>query len=93
MISRYNSARADYGTSYTLQAVAATVLGGTDINGGSGKVGGTVVAVLILQVLSSGFNIIGINRNITDIVTGLILIGVLSINHLTARDGLRKAKK
>ncbi len=93
MISRYNSARADYGTSYTLQAVAATVLGGTDINGGSGKVWGTVVAVLILQVLSSGFNIIGINRNITDIVTGLILITVLSINHLNTRDRLRKTKK
>lgn len=92
MISRYNSARADYGTSYTLQAVAATVLGGTDINGGSGKVWGTVVAVLILQVLSSGFNIIGINRNITDIVTGLILICVLSINHFASRDKVRKAR-
>ncbi len=92
MISRYNSARADYGTSYTLMAVAATVLGGTDINGGSGKVWGTVLAVLILQVLSSGFNIIGINRNITDIVTGLILIAVLSINHITGKERLKKSK-
>lgn len=93
MTSRYNSARADYGTSYTLQAVAATVLGGTDINGGSGRILGTVNAVLILQVLSSGFNIIGINRNITDIVTGLILVGVLSVNYLTSRERTRKAKK
>ncbi len=92
MISRYNSARADYGTSYTLQAVAATVLGGTDINGGSGKVWGTVLAVLILQIISSGFNIIGVNRNITDIVTGLILIAVLSINHVTAKERVKKSK-
>lgn len=90
MTSRYNSARADYGSSYTMQAVAATVLGGSSINGGSGHVMGTVIAVAILQVLSSGFNIIGINRNITDIITGLILVVVLSINFFASRDRLRK---
>jgi simple sugar transport system permease protein len=90
MISRYNSARADYGSSYTLQAVAATVLGGTDINGGSGHVWGTVIAVCVLQVISSGFNIIGINRNITDIVTGLILVAVLSVNYFTSRERVKK---
>lgn len=91
MTSRYNSARADYGSSYTMQAVAATVLGGTAITGGSGHVLGTVTAVAILQVLSSGFNIIGINRNITDIVTGLILVGVLSFNYLASRERFKKA--
>lgn len=90
MVSRYNSARADYGSSYTLQAVAATVLGGTDINGGSGHILGTVTAVAILQVVSSGFNIIGINRNITDVVTGLILVAVLSVNFFSARERRRK---
>ncbi|MDO4547402.1 MAG: ABC transporter permease [Clostridia bacterium] len=89
MTSRYNSARADYGSSYTMQAVAATVLGGTDINGGSGHILGTVTAVCILQVISSGFNIIGINRNITDIVTGIILVVVLSINYFTSRDKIK----
>ena len=93
MTSRYNSARADYGSSYTLQAVAATVLGGTAITGGSGHILGTVNAVFILQVISSGFNIIGINRNITDIVTGLILIAVLSFNYLSSRDRAGKTMK
>ncbi len=91
MVSRYNSARADYGSSYTLQAVAATVLGGTDINGGSGHILGTVTAVCILQVVSSGFNIIGINRNITDVFTGLILVVVLSINYFSGRERRKKA--
>ena len=90
MVSRYNSARADYGSSYTLQAVAATVLGGTDISGGSGHILGTVTAVAILQAVSSGFNIIGVNRNITDIVTGVILVVVLSINYFSARERRRK---
>jgi len=91
MTSRYNSARADYGASYTMQTVAATVLGGTSITGGSGHVLGTVTAVAILQVVSSGFNIVGVNRNITDMVTGLILIGVLSINYLATRERFKKA--
>lgn len=82
MTSRYNSAKADYGSSYTMQAVAATVLGGTSINGGSGHVMGTVIAVCIIQVISSGFNILKLNRNFTDIATGLILVAVLSVNFL-----------
>lgn len=90
MTSRYNSARADYGSSYTMQAVAATVLGGTSINGGSGHVLGTVIAVAIIQVVSSGFNILKINRNFTDIATGLILVGVLAVNHFV---GLEKKTK
>ncbi|MDO5444790.1 MAG: ABC transporter permease [Eubacteriales bacterium] len=82
MTSRYNSAKADYGSSYTMQAVAATVLGGTSISGGSGHVLGTVIAVCIIQVISSGFNILKVNRNFTDIATGLILVVVLALNFL-----------
>lgn len=92
MTSRYNSAKADYGSSYTMQAVAATVLGGTSINGGSGHVLGTVIAVAIIQVISSGFNILKINRNFTDIATGLILVGVLSMNHFIAVGGAKKLR-
>ena len=86
MTSRYNSAKADYGSSYTMQAVAATVLGGTAITGGSGHVLGTVIAVCIIQVISSGFNILKINRNFTDIATGLILVIVLALNFLVSRN-------
>ena len=92
MTSRYNSAKADYGSSYTMQAVAATVLGGTSINGGSGHVLGTVIAVAIIQVISSGFNILGINRNFTDIATGLILVGVLAMNHFLAKGASRRIR-
>lgn len=85
MTSRYNSAKVDYGSSYMLQSVAAAVLGGTDIAGGYGKVVGTITAAAILQVLSSGLNILGINRYIVDIIMGLILIVVLAINFLSQK--------
>ncbi|MGE4465148.1 ABC transporter permease [Sphaerochaeta sp.] len=85
MASRYNSAKESYGYTYLLQSVAAAVLGGTDISGGFGKVFGTVVSVLILQVISSGLNIFGVNRFITDVIMGMILIIVLTINFVNNR--------
>lgn len=85
MASRYNSAKESYGSSYLLQAVAASVLGGTNISGGEGKIAGTVIAVMILQVISSGLNIFGLNRYLTNVVMGGILIVVLTINFLTEK--------
>ena len=80
MMSRYNSARIDYGSSYLMQTVAAAVLGGTLITGGYGKVMGIVIAVITLQCISSGLNIFGMDTSITSMITGLVLIGVLTIN-------------
>lgn len=85
MTSRYNSARTDYGSIFVMQSVSAAVLGGADIGGGSGSVAGTVIAVAILQVISSGLNIFGVNRNLVDIINGAILIAVLTINFLVNR--------
>jgi simple sugar transport system permease protein len=85
MASRYNSAKESYGSSYLLQSVAASVLGGTNINGGEGKIVGTIIAVMIIQVISSGLNIFGISRYLTNIVMGGILLLVLTIKFFTNR--------
>ncbi len=82
MTSRYNSMKVDYGSSYMMQAILATVMGGTSISGGYGKVGGTVLAVIAIQLLSSGLNIFGLNRFFVDMVMGAILIGVLALNYV-----------
>lgn len=93
IISRYNSAKVDYGSSYMMNSVAAVVLGGTSINGGHGTVAGTVIAVGIIQVVSSGLNILGVNRYIVDIVIGAILIVVLAIRYFTGLYGSSKLLK
>ena len=82
MASRFTPAKEWYCSSYLLQSVAACVLGGTDIMGGSGTVLGTIVAVLILQTISSGLNIFGLNRYLTTVIVGLVMISVLAINFL-----------
>lgn len=56
MLANYNSARADYGTVYTLQCVLIVVLGGTNPLGGKGRISGTVLAICVLQMISAGLN-------------------------------------
>jgi len=92
MSSRYNSAKESYGSSYLLQSVVAAVLGGTDIVGGAGSVFGVVLAVMILQVVSTGLDILGFNRFLTNVIMGLILIGALSLNVLGTSRAQRLAK-
>lgn len=81
MTSRYNSAKVDYGSSYLLQSLTACVLGGMDIKGGKGTVAGVVLAVVTLQIVSSGMNVMGVNRFFTDVTTGSILILALALNY------------
>ena len=83
MCARFNTARADFGSSYTMQAILICVLGGVNPNGGFGKVKGIVLAVLILQVLSSGFNMFpAISNFYRDLIWGAVLIIIISVNHI-----------
>lgn len=80
MTARYNSAKVGAGSSYLLQSITIAVLGGTAITGGTGKIIGVVIAVAIVQVLKTGFNILEFSPWTTDIVSGAILIIVLMID-------------
>ncbi|MFV0503388.1 MAG: ABC transporter permease [Lachnospirales bacterium] len=77
MSSHYNSAKSDYGTTYTLLTLLIVVLGGTHPDGGKGKVLGVTLSIIVLQVISSTFNILRINSFIKTFVYGLILIIVM----------------
>lgn len=81
--SRYCSAKTDYGSSYLMNSITAVVMGGTDINGGSGSVAGTIISVLILQTISNGFTIFRVDQNLVNLFTGLILIFVLAVRYIT----------
>lgn len=94
LISRANSGRADYGASYVMQVIIICVLGGVNPNGGFGKVGGLTVAILILQVLSSGFNMFpSLSNFYRSIIWGLVLILVVIYNHISARRRMRKLER
>ena len=84
LISRANSAKADYGQSYLLITILIAVLGGTNPYGGFGRVGGLVLAVLSLQFLSSGLNMIQVSNFAKDLVWGLTLLAVMVLSRLDA---------
>lgn len=82
MISRFNSAKADYGESYLLQTVLAAVLGGVSAAGGFGKVSGVFVSLIIMQMISSGLNQMGVSNFLTLSLWGIILIIVMVVKYL-----------
>lgn len=56
MLATYSSARADYGTNYTMQSILLVVLGGVSPNGGKGKISGVITAIVLLKMIESGIN-------------------------------------
>ncbi|MFF4614285.1 ABC transporter permease [Nonomuraea jabiensis] len=72
-----------------LDAIAAVVLGGTNLFGGRGGVFGTFVAVLLLSVLRNLCNLLGLGSFFQMVVTGLILLVALILNMLIERRGAR----
>ncbi|CAB1061636.1 Ribose ABC transport system, permease protein RbsC (TC 3.A.1.2.1) [Olavius sp. associated proteobacterium Delta 1] len=80
IISRVNSMRPGYGYAYLLLGVLIAILGGTNPEGGRGGVLGMCMAIVILQVLQSGLNILGFNPFYKKFIWGLILILVMVIN-------------
>jgi simple sugar transport system permease protein len=90
MISRVNSMRPGYGYAYLLQAVLVVILGGTDPKGGFGTVLGVVMAILMLQVIQSGSNILAFTPFFKKFIWGLMLLLVMVINFFMNR--IREAR-
>lgn len=79
--SRANSAKASYGSSYVLQCLIVAILGGINPAGGFGKVTGVVMAVLTLQFLSSGFNLLRVDSYFQTFIWGALLVGAMILNY------------
>ena len=85
MMARVNSARVGYGDLYQMQAILVCVIGGINPNGGRGKIFGVCIAIILLQMLQSGFNILGFEPYIKKLIWGVVLVGVMMLNSVTGR--------
>lgn len=74
LTARLNSAAPVLGGGYELDAIAATVIGGTSMDGGKGKVTGTLVGALIIGTISNGLDILNVSAYWQQIVKGLIIL-------------------
>ena len=94
MLANYNSAKADYGSTYTLLAVLIVVLGGVNPNGGTGRLLGVVLAIGILQILSSGLNMFpNISNFYRPLIWGGVLLAVITANHLSGKRSSNRIAK
>ena len=90
MMARFNSANAAYGAGYLLVTILAAVLGGVDPFGGFGKVGGLVMALILLQVISSAFNLLDFSPFLTVAIWGVLIVVVTSLGVVLERFGVAR---
>jgi ribose transport system permease protein len=89
LTARLNSAQPIAGIMYELDAIAATVIGGTSLMGGEGNVFGTLVGALIIGVLRNGLNLLSISSFTQQIVIGVVIIVAVLLD-MTMKSGKRR---
>jgi ribose transport system permease protein len=85
LTARLNSAQPIAGMMYELDAIAATVIGGTSLMGGEGTLVGTLVGALIMGVLRNGLNLLGVSSFLQQIVIGAVIVGAVLIDTMLKR--------
>lgn len=85
LTGRLNSANALMGEGLELQSIAAVVLGGTNLFGGEGSVGGTVIGALIMGVLGNGLNLLNVSAFWQRVVMGVVIVAVVVVDQWRRR--------
>ncbi|MET3477912.1 ABC transporter permease [Variovorax atrisoli] len=85
--SRLNSAQPALGQGYELDAIAAVVIGGTSLSGGTGTIVGTIIGAFIMSVLTNGLRILSVAQEWQTVVTGVIIILAVYADILRRRSG------
>jgi ribose transport system permease protein len=70
----YGSGASSDGTGYELNVIAAAVVGGASLSGGKGSALGALLGALVIQMISSGIVILGIDQNYSQIIIGTVVI-------------------
>jgi ribose/xylose/arabinose/galactoside ABC-type transport system permease subunit len=91
----YGAATSGDGQGYELNVIAAAVVGGASLSGGRGSALGVVLGALIIQMISSGIVILGIDQNYSQIIIGSVVIAAVvldNVNTWLAKRRLTAAK-
>ncbi|MCA1439988.1 ABC transporter permease [Ensifer sp. IC4062] len=74
LAARLDSVQPSSGVSYELDAIAAVVIGGTSLSGGTGGIGGTIIGVLIIGVLRNGLNLLSVSPFMQQVIIGGVIV-------------------
>lgn len=90
LLGRMGSASSEIGKGSELIAIAAVVIGGTKMSGGEGSVGGSVIGILVLQIVNNLLNILNVPSYMQQAFQGLIIIVAIIIYQKQSEIKLRK---
>ncbi len=90
LTGRLGSTRPSIALGWELDVVTVVVLGGVDIQGGSGTVPGVVIAAFVLGLVTYGLGLLNVPGIIMSIVVGLMLIGTIALPRLARRAWARR---
>jgi ribose transport system permease protein len=85
LTARLNSAQPTAGIMYELDAIAATVIGGTSLLGGEGTLVGALIGALIMGVLRNGLNLLNVSSFVQQLVIGVVIIGAVLVDTAVKR--------
>ena len=85
LAARLDAVQPSSGVAYELDAIAAVVIGGTSLSGGTGGVGGTIIGVLIIGVLRNGLNLLGVSPFLQQVIIGLVIVLAVAAETLKTR--------
>ncbi len=78
--ARIGSAASYTGLNYESDAIAACVIGGVSFVGGTGRIGGIVLGVLLLQIIFVGLTFLSVDQNLLYIIKGLIILSACALD-------------
>jgi ribose transport system permease protein len=90
-LARLNSAEAGIGDPLLLPAIAAVLIGGTSLFGGSGGLLGTLIGAVILTLVLNGMNLLTINTNWQPLVTGVIILLAALVDSISRKRAEERA--
>jgi len=79
LASRLNSAQPTAGMGYELDAIAAVVLGGTNLFGGEGELWGTLVGAFIMGILNNGLNMLNVSSFYQQVAKGIVILIAVTV--------------
>jgi rhamnose transport system permease protein len=84
-VAHLGQAKSDAGTGYELDAITASVLGGTSVFGGRGTVWGTLSGLFAISVLQNGLHLAALPSELTGVLTGALLIATIAADRARSR--------
>jgi len=86
--SQLNTGTPNMGVMFELYVIAAVVVGGTSLAGGTGRVLGTLIGAFIISVIQNGMNLLGMESYTQQVVLGGVILGAVLLDKLRGSSGI-----